>query len=313
VKIYNPNIPKKIVDEIYRLNEQYFQFDKPIPFKEGLTLYPVNLRHHDEFLAASECLTLNKNDTFEGLGMSNLTYLLSKMDDKKNKEDAAKYSQYFIRMCELVFHINYGVRCNKCGKVYNYYDFLTKAIDKTKPFHCECYKGEDGEEDDFDINIKYHTNEETKQKELLINGVPITIEDFDLLRQIIMYQNLPDYKDDSYVDPEMRADQKKKQEILAKKNKTGSATLERKVVCVAAKSNYKIDEIYELSIRKFLILLSAIDDAMNYECTRIGLMTGMVSMKEPVEHWIYKSDPDDLYGDKAVSLDDIQKDISSAV
>ena len=47
MKIYNPNIPKKIVDEIYRLNEQYFQFDKPIPFKEGLTLYPVNLRYHD--------------------------------------------------------------------------------------------------------------------------------------------------------------------------------------------------------------------------------------------------------------------------
>ena len=313
MKIYNPNIPKEIVDELYRLNEQYFQFDKPIPFKDGLVLYPVNIRHHDEFLAASECLTLNKNDDFEGMGMSHLTYLLHKMNNKEKPEEAAKYSQYLIKMCELVFHIKYGVRCKKCGKVYNYYEFLQKAIDKEHTFHCECYKGEKDEKEDFDINIKYRTNEETKQKELVVNDVAITVEDFNLLRQIIMYQNLPDYKDDSYVDPEMRADQKKKQEILAKKNKAGSATLERKIVCVAAKSNYKINEIYELSIRKFLMLLSAIDDAMNYECTRIGLMTGMVSMKEPIEHWIYKSDPEDIYGDKAVTLDDIQKDINSAV
>ena len=127
-----------------------------------------------------------------------------------------------------------------------------------------------------------------------------------------MYQNLPDYKDDSFVDPILREDQRKKQELLAQKNKTGTATLERKIVCVAAKSNYKIEEIYNMTIRKFLMLLSAIDDAMNYECTRIGLMTGMVSMKEPIEHWIYKKESDDLYGD-AVTLDDLQKEISSAV
>ena len=41
-------------------------------------------------------------------------------------------------------------------------------------------------------------------------------------------------------------------------------------------------------------------------------MTGMVSMKEPIEHWIYKKESDDLYGD-AVTLDDLQKEISSAV
>ena len=66
-----------------------------------------------------------------------------------------------------------------------------------------------------------------------------------------------------------------------------------------------------MTIRKFLMLLSAIDDAMNYECTRIGLMTGMVSMKEPVEHWIYKKESDDLYGGEAVSLDDMKQTLGS--
>lgn len=310
MKVYNPNIPKEITEQLYRLNNQYFQFDKPIPFKEGLTIYPINVQYYDEFLVASECLTLDKMSSVEGIQTSNLGYLLLKMNDKENPTDAAKFSQYLIRICELVFHIKYGVRCSKCGKIYDYYEFLSKAIDKEHPFHCECW--EDGEEEDFDINIKYKLNEKTQQRELFVNGVCITPKEFDLLRQIIMYQNLPDYKDDSWVDPEMREDQRKKQELLAKKNKTGSATLERKIVCMAAKSSYTIDEIYGLTIRKFIMLLSAIDDAMNYECTRIGLMTGMVSTKEPIEHWIYKKESDDLYGD-AVTLDEMTNEIGTAV
>ena len=111
-----------------------------------------------------------------------------------------------------------------------------------------------------------------------------------------MYQNLPDYTDDSWVDPDVRQDQREKQELLSKKNKFGNATLERKIVCVSAKTCYTIKELYDLTMRKFLMLLSAVDDAMNYECTRIGLMTGMVSSKEPIEHWIYKQDAADLYG-----------------
>lgn len=343
MKIYNPNLPQSITDELNRLNAYYFQFDKPVPFKDGLMLYPINVKYHDEFLAASECLTLNKDDDEKFADKTNLEYLLVKMSGKgeeteedddddlpgipkvkssgleaaakkqKAEEERMRISQYFIRICELVFHIKYGVRCAKCGKVYDYQDFLMKALDKEHPFHCECYKGEDGETEDFDINIKYRMNAETKKYEILINGIVLTVEDFDRFRQIVMYQNLPDYKDDSWVDPEMRADQAEKQRILAKKNKTGSATLERKIVCVSAKSCYKIDEIYELTMRKFLILLSAIDDAMNYECTRIGLMTGMVSMKEPVEHWIYKKESDDLYGDsEAVSLDQMQKTASGS-
>lgn len=294
MKIYNPNLSKEIVKELERLNNYYFQFDKPVPFKEGLTLYPINVKNHDEFLAASACLTLNRFESPEGITTSNLGYLLLKMNDKTNQDEAAMWSQYLIKICELVFHIKYGVRCGKCGKVYDYYEFLTKAMDKEHPFHCECWK--DGEDEDFDINIKYKLNEQTKQRELFINGVCITPKEFDLLRQIIMYQNLPDYKDDSWVDPEVREDQREKQQLLAKKNKTGTATLERKIVCVSAKSSYKIDELYGLTMRKFLILLSAIDDAMTYECTRIGLMTGMVSSKEPIEHWIYKQEDADLYG-----------------
>ena len=65
-----------------------------------------------------------------------------KMEEKKAKEEQARISQYFIRICELVFHVKYGIRCAKCGKVYDYQEFLIKALDKEHPFHCECFIGE---------------------------------------------------------------------------------------------------------------------------------------------------------------------------
>lgn len=290
MKIYNPNLKKDIVDELKYLDSQYFQVDLPVPFKEGLTLYPVNLRQHDEFLACTDCFTLNRLDTTEGImSKSNLDYLIFKMTQKN--DEGIRFSRYFGRMCELIFHIKDGIRCRDCGEIIDYQTFIDKVTKEGENFVCAKCGSKN-----FGGVIEYRQNEETKQNEFWVNGVSIDRSEFDRLRQIVMYQNLPDYKDDSWVDPEVREDQKEKQEILAKKNKAGSATLERKVVCISAKTGYKISELYELSIRKFLILLSAVDDLITYETSRIGMMSGMVTMKEPLEHWIYKNESDDLYG-----------------
>lgn len=305
MKIYNPNLSTKIVDELNYLNSNFFQFDKPIPFKDGLTIYPVLTRDHDLFLNCSNCLTLNKMDDANGISLSNLGYLIYKMSDAKHPDESATYSQFLIHICEMVFHVKYGIRCEKCNKFYDYYEFVKMIAEKKEEITCECGSK------DFDVNIRYRTNK-NNQKELFVDGTTITISDFDRLRQIIMYQNLPDYKDDSWVDPEMREDQAEKQRMIARKNKSGTATLERKIVCVSAKTCYKIQDIYDMPMRKFLILLSAVDDAMVYESSRIGLMTGMVSTKEPLEHWIYKRESDDLYGD-GVTLEQMQKNIASAV
>ena len=41
MKIYNPNLDKKIVEKLESLDQLYFQFDKPIAFKGSLTIYPI--------------------------------------------------------------------------------------------------------------------------------------------------------------------------------------------------------------------------------------------------------------------------------
>lgn len=287
MKVFNKKLQKEIIDELYYLDEAYFRFDKPIPFVGSLTIYPVNVQNYDEFLACTSCLTLNKSDDPIGMKFTNLGYLINKMEEK---EGGQKWSLYFSRLCELIFRIKNGIKCKKCGKVMSFVEFFEGYRDKKDDFCCECGSSE------FMEVIGIRENKETGKKELHVDGNFISSKDFNRLRQIVMYQNLPDYKDDSWVDIEVRKDQEETRKLREKKNKSGSATLERKVVCLAVKTGFTIDYIYSLTIRKFLMMFSAVDDLINYETARIGLMTGMVSSKEPLEHWVYKQEEEDIYG-----------------
>lgn len=303
MKIFNPTLQKELVEELNRLEDRYFTFDKPIPFKTGLTLYPVMLQDYNQFVNASTCLTLNKNETMEGLMQSNLEFLISKMEEENI---GVIYSKYASRLFEIIFHVQNGMRCNKCGKIIPFEEFipmLHRDKDNIKCPECGSY--------DLEEVIRYQVNPKTKKREMVIMGVKINSGEFDRLRQIVMYQNFPDYRDDSWVHPEVREDQRLKNEILSKsRGGPVSASLERKIVCVSAKSNYKIEELYNLTMRKFIMLLGVIDDAITYETSRIGLMSGMVSSKEPLEHWIYKHEKG-MYDD-AVSMDSYMNQLSGA-
>lgn len=303
MKVFNKTLKKDIVEELQYLEDRYFIFDKPIPFVTGLTLYPVLLEHYNEFLICSCCLTLNKNETTEGIMMSNLDFLISKMEDEKT---GTLYSRYFSRLMEIIFRIKNGVWCADCNKVIPFVDFFKMLEEQKEHIKCpECGSIK------LEEAVRYITNPTTKKKELVIMGVHINSKDFDRLRQIVMYQNLPDYKDDSWVMAEIREDQRLKNELLTKNNGGPVfASLEKKIVCVSAKSSYKIEEIYNMSIRKFIMLLTSIDDAMRYMCDRIGRMSGLVSSTTPLEHWIYKHEAS-LYGN-AVDANEYTSKINSA-
>lgn len=303
MKVFNKTLRKEIIEELQYLEDRYFTFDKPIPFVTGLTLYPVSLDNYNEFLICSSCLTLNKNETAEGIMQSNLDFLIAKMEDENV---GALYSRYVSRLLEIIFHIQNGMRCNKCGKIIPFVDFFKLLQEQKEHTKCpDCGSG------NLEEVIRYITNPKTKKKELVVMGVHINSKDFDRLRQIVMYQNLPDYKDDSWVNAEIREDQRLRNELLTKNNGGPVfASLEKKIVCVSAKSSYKIEEIYNMSMRKFIMLLTAIDDAMAYECDRIGRMSGLVSSPKPLEHWIYKHEAS-LY-DTAVDAKEYTTKINSA-
>lgn len=303
-----PQKDRKILEEIKILEETYFTFDEPVPFC-GMKIYPVTVRDYTTFLIVSDCFLLNKNESGEGLRMNHLDFLLSKLT---NKEDGRMWSGKFSRLIELIFHIQNGMKCEKCGKVITFDEYVAQlqALNAGKKegntlenVKCECGG-------DLHEMIHFRTDEKTKKRQLIVDGHTIAPKDYDLLRKIAIYQNMPDYHDDSWVHPEIKADQAKKNEILSRKDGPNVANLERKIVCVAAKSAYKIDEIYDMTMRKFIMLLGVIDDAITYETTRVGLMTGLVSHKGPIDHWVYKKDKG-MYG-SATSFDEYAGTIKQA-
>jgi len=56
------------------------------------------------------------------------------------------------------------------------------------------------------------------------------------------------------------------------------------------------------------MLFGAIDDKLVYEAALQGRMSGFVSSKEPLPHWIYKKE-EDMYG-SSMSLDDMKQQLS---
>lgn len=296
-------IDKKIKEDVEFFRDKYFTYDEPVPFK-GLILYPVTVKDYNEFLSSSACLTLNKNDDPKGIAMSHIDYLLSKMQDEK---EGPLWSLRFTKILELCLHIKSGLKCPKCGKFMSFEEFYMKYEDpsienKNDILLCEC--GEKMIE-----TVRFKENEK-KKKVFVFDGVELNSQDFNKLRKYIMYQNLPDYKDDSWVDKAIRDDQAARAEL--KSRGSGTATLERKIMGVCANTHWKIDEVYSLSIRKFLMILGMIDDIMNYTITRTGLMSGFASLPkgETVEHWLYKKD-EGMYG-KAVDAESYKSQINKA-
>lgn len=283
-----PAAEKQIYEDVEYFKDKYFTYDLPMPFK-GLTLYPVGVRDYNEFLSCSSCLTLNKNDDPQGIRMSHIDYLLSKMKDEK---EGPLWSLRFTKVLELCLHIKSGLKCPKCGKFMSFEEFYAKyedpsIEDKNQLLFCEC-----GEK--FTETIKYKENEK-KKVVFVFDGVEINSQEFNKIRKYIMYQNLPDYKDDSWVDKAVRDDQAARAEL--KSRGAGTASLERKIIGVCANTHWRVEEVYNLSIRKFLMMLGMIDDVMNYTITKTGLTSGFASLPkgQTLEHWLYKKD-EGMYG-----------------
>ena len=298
-----PEAEKKILEEVDYFRDKYFTYDLPVPFGR-LTLYPVSIKDYNEFLSSSACLTLNKNDDIAGIRMTNIDYLLSKMQDEK---EGPMWSLRFTKIIELCFHIKSGLKCPKCGKFMSFEEFYIKyedesIIDKNSILNCEC----GGK---YQETIKFKENEKGK-KIFVFDGVEVDNQTFNKLRKYIMYQNLPDYKDDSWVDKAIRDDQAAKNEL--KSRGSGTASLERKIIGVCVNTHWKIEEVMNMTIRKFLMVLGMVDDIMNYTITRTGLMSGFASLPkgETVEHWLYKKD-EGLYG-KAMDMDAYTSQIKNA-
>lgn len=317
-----------IAKELMAYETTYFRTNEPIPFC-GLKIYPAKVRDYEIFLDAINCLTFDKNKTLEGIRMSNLDYLVKLMSG----EEGPLWSYRFTNLTKVCFGVQSGYRCPKCGKTIPFMSEEAAKVAKASEEAAKKYAEEfpdalateegllalheaaapkcpdDGEPLKATISIGKGDDGKTR---IIVDGHTIDSANFNRLRQIVLFQNLPDYRDESWVDPVLKKDREKKLEMERKQNDL-HATVEKKVIALSVSTNYRLNEIWDMPVRAFSMALSTVDALINYQITKLVYMTGLVTPPKgkSLEHWIYTYDKD-MYGDDYKSLSAAQADASLA-
>jgi len=194
----------KTIIEAYK--QFYFTHDEPVPFKGHLKIYPVLVKDYYTFYTLIDIFTIEKNEdtTGKGITMSNLGYLLYLTG--KDNPDGDVVARKIISMFELIFHIQNGIKCtcDEGNDTFMSYDDISKSFAQLeKQWHSEHEEGEEPSEFDLAMMllnlrkcpkcgkdredlIRYNTLENGKQ-DLIVDGVEITDEDFDVLRKVVCY------------------------------------------------------------------------------------------------------------------------------
>ena len=317
------SLDKDLVELLKNYEYTHFREDKPIPFC-GLNIYPVQVRNYEEFASCCSCLTLNKNEDPNGVAMSHLDYLISKLKIEENNEGRI-WSFKLQRLFELIFRIKNGLKCEHCGNIMEYtsptyLEYKKKIADlieqiqknpeaqniETPQLLCPECGG-----DKLSNMISIVQDPKTKKNAFSVDGHIINKNDFVKLRQIVLFQNYPDYADESDIDPEVKKDHDEKMRIQMANNDV-HATIEKKVIGLSVATHYKPNEVYDMSIRRFTMSLSTVDDLINYKIMKQSVMSGFVSLPKgkTVEHWLYKPNKD-IYGDSYKSTDQVQESVSN--
>lgn len=300
--------------------QKYFTHDDPIPFKENLTIYPIKVRDYYEFYFNVMCFKMNKNEDPEGIVLSHLGYLIYKMKDKENGNIV---HNQLIRLLEMIFHIKNGLKCPKCGDIITF-EQINKEVEKINKISDEktrelvlrkyfdeisvcdkCTKKKEPNQQDVIDEILHLKSTEDKLKDeqvriqiidysdeqgdtkLFVDGVEIDDSEYDLLRNIVLYYNIPDY-DDEYINPELKAEL---EEVARLKNPNNvQPSLEKQESCIVSTGVYTYETIKDITIRKMVILLRTIDTRLHYFAYRQGELSGMVHFKGELTHWIYGDD-----------------------
>lgn len=308
----------KIKQNLQQYEQIYFTHDEPVPLKDHLKIYPVLVKDYNIFYSLIDIFTINKNEDPSGVGvaMSHLDYFIYLMQPEQQNSEL--FTRKAISMFELVFRIKNGIKCDCDNDTYISYDDIYQQISHREKELKHSLTQEEILNIFYEIKrcpkcgkiredlIKLHKLPNGKQN-IIIDGVEIDKNTFEDLRQIVCYQNMPDY-DDDYIDPELKEEM---EEAARLENPNAvSPTLEKQESCIVASTSYKYSELKELSIRKLVLLLRTIDAKLHYFTYRQAEATGMVSFKSEISHWIYGSDKRNKF-DKLQTLDSFKEKMSN--
>lgn len=110
----------------------------------------------------------------------------------------------------------------------------------------------------------------------------ITQKEFEDIRRIILYQNIPDY-DDNYINPDLKKAMQEQDELLSKNIIPPS--LERKINIITSHTGITQKEQFNMTLRSHSLLFKEVVGEVNFQATKaISLYAGQ---KDAVQ-WIYQ-------------------------
>ena len=340
---------EQLLQLIKYYEQKFFTHDLPVPFKDHLKIYPAKVRDYYDFYFNILCFKMNKNEDPNGVSMSHLGYLIYKLEDEMTGRQIYNQLVGLLELIfdiknglkcpkcgDLITfdEINKEVAAIKLLSDEKMKEVLLRQYLEDVSFCTKCCKEEDKdneveEDEGIDIlNVDKIKNKFFNKKEkyelrhqvidyskdpadlkLIVDGVEIDNIDYDLLRNIVLYYNIPDY-DDEYINPELKAEL---EEVARLKNPNNvQPSLEKQESCIVSTGVYTYETIKDITIRKMVILLRTIDARLHYFAYRQGELSGMVKFKGELTHWIYGSDNKDKFGDIMTmdALKDKLKDVT---
>ena len=155
-----------------------------------------------------------------------------------------------------------------------------------------------------EISIRLFIDEDGKAK-LILNGVEIDENEFDYLRKLILYQNLPNY-DDELMNPDLKNDLEQADKI--KNGGEETEDFEHLIANLVIGTGMNIDDVKNLPIRKFYIIGQVMDRKLHYSIYKQASVGGFVEFKQPITHYLKKNI--DLLENKVTTVETLKNNLN---
>ena len=165
---------------------------------------------------------------------------------------------------------------------------------------------------DFNEEMSFYVDEKSDKAFFKVRGVAYSDSDFDEIVKIIFEQNCITPIDNT-IQKEVRDALEKAEEFKMQQTKQKMCSLEEQMICVLISTPLKLEDIYNLTIRKFEKILQRVDAKLHYQIYLSASMSGMVKFKDEsvIQHWMNDLTKDDRYSDVKVDMDTMRNKIES--
>lgn len=231
----------------------------------------------------------NKNIILYPVKMDNVILFETLSASITLRKDSIFFEKQIIKMSYLDF-LTYSFKNIELEKKYNISN-LSNYFFYALQLLCLCCK-------DAKINISQETGQ------IIINGEPITPKIFDDLRRIIILQNDIDFDIDEFINFDTEERLKKANKDFNKNKKTSN--IEDYIDSLIIALNITEETVMNMTIRKFWRYIKRFQMHENYIIAKTGECSGMISFKNPIDHWMTSFDENENYENLKTNENDLR-------